>query len=92
MAHSRGSYLCFLDDDDQWTDPEHLGRVARVIAESTAPIDLIFANQKAFRDGIPAADVSWIEGVEKRSRGGPDAAGAYTVTAAELLLAPHIVI
>ncbi|MGA8760339.1 MAG: glycosyltransferase family 2 protein [Stellaceae bacterium] len=88
VAHSRGSYLCFLDDDDQWTDLEHLGRVARVIDERTAPIDVIFANQKAFRGGIPAADVSWIEGVEKRSRGGPDAVGAYTVTAAELLGCP----
>ena len=88
VAHSRGSYLCFLDDDDQWTDPEHLGRVAQVIALSTVPIDLIFANQKAFRDGIPAAGVTWIEGVENRSRGGPDGAGAYAVTAAELLGCP----
>lgn len=84
-AHSRGSYLCFLDDDDQWTDPEHLGRAARVIANSTAPIDLIFANQQAFRDGIPVAGVTWIKGVENRSIGGPDAAGAYTVTTADLL-------
>ncbi len=85
VAHSRGGYLCFLDDDDQWTDPEHLGRVAQVIANSTAPIDLILANQQAFRDGVPVAGVTWIKGVESRSRGGPDAAGAYTVTAAELL-------
>ncbi len=88
VAHSRGRYVCFLDDDDQWTDREYLGRVAHVIAESPAPIDLIFANQKAFRDGIPVAGVTWIEGVEKRAHGGPDAAGAYTVTAAELLGCP----
>src|SRR5437763_16351508 len=42
-AHARGTYLCFLDDDDQWSDPEHLGRVADVITATTEPIDLILA-------------------------------------------------
>jgi glycosyltransferase involved in cell wall biosynthesis len=87
-SRARGRYLCFLDDDDQWTDPEHLGRAARAIAASPAQIDLLLANQRAFRDGVPVPEVIWIEDLEEHMRGTPDAAGAYTVTAAELLRCP----
>jgi glycosyltransferase involved in cell wall biosynthesis len=82
---ARGDYLCFLDDDDQWTDSEHLGRVAGVIGGSAEPIDLILTNQRAFWNGTPVPDTIWIEDLEKRLRGAPDAAGAYTVVADELL-------
>jgi glycosyltransferase involved in cell wall biosynthesis len=84
-AHACGNYLCFLDDDDQWIDPEHLGRAAAVIAASPEPIDLILANQQAFRDGAPVAGVIWIEDLKDRLRGIADAAGAYAVTPEELL-------
>jgi glycosyltransferase involved in cell wall biosynthesis len=46
---ARGDYLCFLDDD-QWTDPDHLSRAAGVIVGSAEPIDLLPANQRAYRD------------------------------------------
>lgn len=85
---AQGEYLCFLDDDDQWTDPEHLGRVARVISASEKQVDLLFANQCAFRDGTPVPGVVWIEDLKDRLRSEPDAAGAYTVTALELLSCP----
>jgi hypothetical protein len=84
-AHARGDYLCFLDDDDQWIDPEHLGRAAAVIAASPEPIDLVLANQRAFRDGTPVAGVVWIEDLKDRLHGAPDAAGAYAVSPKELL-------
>jgi len=84
-AKARGHYLCFLDDDDQWTDPEHLGRAAGVIAASQERIDLILANQRAFRDGVEVAGVVWIEDLLDCMRGEPDGTGAYTVTPAELL-------
>jgi len=85
-AHALGEYLCFLDDDDQWTDPEHLARVARVIAASPYQVDLVLANQKAFRGGVPIERTVWIEDLQDRLKNAPDATGAYTVTAAELLL------
>jgi glycosyltransferase involved in cell wall biosynthesis len=79
-AQARGDYLCFLDDDDQWADPDHLGRVAGVIAASAERIDLVLANQKAFRNGTPVERVIWIEDLQGRLQGPPDATGAYTVT------------
>lgn len=87
-AQARGDYLCFLDDDDQWTDPEHLGRAAAVISAGAAKPDLILANQRAYRNGAPVPAVIWIEDLTDRLRGAPDKAGAYTVTPAELLLCP----
>lgn len=85
-AHAYGDYLCFLDDDDQWTDPEHLSRAAAVIAAGAERIDLVLANQKAFRNGTPIGRVVWIEDLLGRLKNAPDATGAYTVTVAELLL------
>jgi glycosyltransferase involved in cell wall biosynthesis len=87
-TQSRGDYLCFLDDDDQWTDPEHLGRAAGVIAASAEPVDLILANQRAFQDGAAVPGVIWIEDLRNRLRCAPDAAGAFTVTPAQLLACP----
>ena len=88
VSHACGDYLCFLDDDDQWIDPEHLGRAAGVIAAKPERTDLILTNQRAFRHGAPVPGVVWIEDLQDRLRGGPDAAGAYRVTPAELLTCP----
>jgi glycosyltransferase involved in cell wall biosynthesis len=84
-AQARGDYLCFLDDDDQWIDPEHLGRAAAVISGCEPKPDLILANQQAYRDGTAVPQVIWIEDLKDRLRGSPDSAGAFTVSAAELL-------
>jgi glycosyltransferase involved in cell wall biosynthesis len=80
-GQARGDYLCFLDDDDQWTDPDHLGRAAGVIVGSAEPIDLLLANQRAYRDNVPVPGVIWIEDLKDRLLDEPAAAGAYTVSA-----------
>jgi glycosyltransferase involved in cell wall biosynthesis len=85
-ASAHGDYLCFLDDDDQWIDAEHLSRAAAVIAARAERTDLVLANQKAFRNGVPIEGVVWIEDLQDHLKSTPDATGAYTVTATELLL------
>jgi glycosyltransferase involved in cell wall biosynthesis len=87
-SRARGDYLCFLDDDDQWIDPEHLNRAAAVIAAKPERTDLILTNQRAFRDATPVLGVIWIEDLRDRLRSEPGAAGAYAVTPAELLACP----
>jgi len=87
-SHALGDYLCFLDDDDQWVDADHLARVAGVIAAAARPPDLILANQHAYRDGVLVEQVVWIEGLMDRLISKPDPAGAYTVGPEELLSCP----
>ncbi|MDE2334922.1 MAG: glycosyltransferase family 2 protein [Rhodospirillales bacterium] len=82
---ARGRYLCFLDDDDSWTDSRHLARVSRLLTPQTALPDLVLCNQQAFRAGEPLGRTVWIEDLEPRLARAPDALGAYTVTPEELL-------
>jgi glycosyltransferase involved in cell wall biosynthesis len=86
-AAARGEYLCFLDDDDVWTDDGHLSRVARAIDAQPAAPDLVLANQLAYRNAVPVTGAVWIEDLLARAGKPlvPDAAGAYAVTPADLL-------
>src|SRR5207248_2725039 len=84
-ANARGRYLCFLDDDDQWIDPEHLGRAAGMITATAEPIDLILAKQRAFRNGTRVAGVHWVEDLDERISGVPDSMGGFSVTLHQLL-------
>jgi len=85
VSHAQADYVCFLDDDDQWIEPGHLVRAAEVIAASSEPIDLLLANQRAYRNGIPVNRVVWIEDLQERLAAPPDATGAYTVSLPDLL-------
>ncbi|MGH7071950.1 MAG: glycosyltransferase family 2 protein [Acetobacteraceae bacterium] len=87
-ATSREPYLCFLDDDDCWTDPDHLARVQTVIeAMPTAP-DLVMTNQAAYLKNEPRPGPIWIEdlpAILTSSGATPDPLGAYPVAVGDLL-------
>lgn len=61
VSQATGEYVCFLDDDDLWTDPDHLARAAGAL--STTRADLYMANQTAWRGAVQAPGPIWIEGL-----------------------------
>jgi len=64
VAQSRGSFVCFLDDDDYWTDPRHLRRASDTIRGSDRLVDLYLTNQQDyFPDGSRQTEPVWIETV-----------------------------
>ncbi|MGH7117854.1 MAG: glycosyltransferase family 2 protein [Acetobacteraceae bacterium] len=81
-------YLCFLDDDDCWTDAGHLARVQKVIEGARMAPDLVMTNQAAFLNGERKPGPIWIEdlpAILSKSGKAPDELGAYTVTVEELM-------
>lgn len=61
-AYAKGGYLCFLDDDDQWTDAQYLEKVHANIQACPTPVDMHYANQKAiFADGKPQTKEVWLQ-------------------------------
>lgn len=59
---SSGQYLCFLDDDDQWTDTEYLERVFTCLSKSRESVDVHYSNQKAvFSNGEENDQPVWID-------------------------------
>jgi glycosyltransferase involved in cell wall biosynthesis len=89
-AQAGGRYLCFLDDDDKWTDSGHLERVAAAIADTATdghPLDLYMANQDAWA-GEQRIGTLWLGSLaaELAARGRqPDAAGRHRVTVEDLM-------
>jgi len=87
-AAATAPYLCFLDDDDCWSDPSHLARARTLIEAAESPPDLVMTDQAAFLNGKPKAAPIWIEDLPQiLTRGGstPDRHGAYAVTVDQLL-------
>ena len=56
-----GDYICFLDDDDSWTDPTYLARIERVVTAAEIPPDLIFSGQSAFYGDAPWPHQLWLQ-------------------------------
>lgn len=91
VLHSKSSHVCFLDDDDVWTDKEHLARAERAIDTVALPVDLYLSNQTAYLMGERRRDSIWIEDLAPtlKSEGRqPNARGVYEVNLDDLLK-PH---
>ncbi len=59
---AKGKYLCFLDDDDEWTDMGHLSRAYADITSAAQEADLYYTNQEAFfLDGTKKQASVWLE-------------------------------
>lgn len=61
VDHSGGEYLCFLDDDDYWTDVDYLTRAAASLRASRQPVDMHYVNQHAYyADGARRIENVWL--------------------------------
>ncbi len=61
-AMATGEFLCFLDDDDEWTDCEHLQRAFKALKEGGTNDCIYLTNQKAFEiDGKQKREYIWTE-------------------------------
>ena len=59
---SCGRFLCFLDDDDHWTDHSYLENLHKTLTASARPVDVHYSNQKAvYSDGKQQYADVWIE-------------------------------
>jgi len=88
-SFAAGNYIGMLDDDDYWTDPDHLGRAQAVLTDAGGAADVYFTNQRAYANGKPVERPIWIEnltGIVAPTHA-PDAHGAFTVTPKDLLKA-----
>lgn len=68
MARATGEFIAFLDDDDEWTAPDHL-EVA-ITAMERFGADYFFANMRGMRDGV-AAIPSYVNGLAFHETGDP---------------------
>lgn len=87
---ARGTYFCFLDDDDYWTDPRHLERALACLRAYPAA-EVYLSNQAAYRGETALATGIWLEPVEPiaRARGAPVVNGALVVTVDDLAQCPN---
>lgn len=88
VSFASGQYLCFLDDDDVWTDDGYLSRIQSFITKRGASADLIFSNQAAFVGDQRKEGPIWLEGLAARLEGSarlPEGDGLYRVTVDDLL-------
>lgn len=90
-AQATAPYVCFLDDDDRWTDAGHLERAAAAIHAAAAQgrtVDLYMANQDAWIGETQRVGTLWLGtlAAELRQRGvSADAQGVLAVTVNDLV-------
>jgi len=66
---ANGQYICFLDDDDFWTDNNYLQKAYDHISTYKKTVELYYSNQTAFfSNGDKQTEQVWIEDlIEKKS-------------------------
>lgn len=86
VSLAQGQYVCFLDDDDYWTDPTYLRQAHQSLATKQG-VDLYYSNQAAYyQDGTRCEDTIWIEDlIEKRQYYPTEDRQVYETSAADLL-------
>jgi glycosyltransferase involved in cell wall biosynthesis len=88
VSQARSDYLCFLDDDDFWTDPHYLERARNALVRSAMLPDLHMSNQEAYLRGERKPGPVWIESLTRHldDKGRhPDSTGVYTVSVEDLM-------
>lgn len=61
VARAKGLYLCFLDDDDEWTDQYYLERAQKLLAEKSNAKMAYYANQLAYSiAGLKLEEKLWV--------------------------------
>jgi glycosyltransferase involved in cell wall biosynthesis len=90
-SRAQGEYVCFLDDDDKWTDMDHLARAAAAItvaAMQGRPVDMYMANQDAWINEGKRIGTLWLGSLEAELKAlgrQADAQGCYPVSVDELM-------
>jgi glycosyltransferase involved in cell wall biosynthesis len=86
-AQAIGSHLCFLDDDDSWTDMHHLARAAEIIRGTGGNVDVYLANQSACFNDEQVQLGGWLGKLLEQVKRplSADRFGAYRVTVADLM-------
>lgn len=92
VAHASGRHVCFLDDDDYWTDDGHLARAAAAIAAADADgrgeVDLYMANQSAWISPERPVGTLWLGRLATQLQATgrqPDALGCFPVDVPALM-------
>lgn len=85
-ALATGKFITFLDDDDAWTDPQHLARCKASMDAAEAPADLLFGDQRAvLPNQTERQGPLWLRGLEQQFGRQVDAQGAHLADVATLL-------
>jgi len=92
VSQANGRYVCFLDDDDRWTDDAHLSRVCAAVAAADGrgqPLDLYFANQDAWvAEKNQRVGTLWLGALGQQMRANghrPDELGLYAPSLMDLM-------
>ena len=71
VENAVGEYVCFLDDDDIWTDPSNLSRAADAIQQFEA--DVCFSRQQAYLKGDLVPGDHWLNGLDRNDASSQEA-------------------